>query len=65
MLATTGAREIAEWAAEYKLRNEDEEAQYEEMDAERERGPEGSAGVLDEGAEAEILRRAREAGHIE
>jgi hypothetical protein len=62
MLATTTSSEIAEWAAEYMLRNEDEERAYKEADAERQ-APEGVAGVLDEDAEAEILRVARERGY--
>jgi hypothetical protein len=62
MLATTTSSEIAEWAAEYLLRNEDEKRSYEEADADRQPA-EGVAGVLDQDAEDEILRVARERGY--
>jgi hypothetical protein len=62
MLATNSSSEIAEWAGEFRLRNEDEERAYKEADADRQPA-EGVAGVLDQDAEDEILRVARERGY--
>lgn len=57
MLASNSSSEILEWVAEYRLRNEDERRAYEAADADSE--VDGMSAQ-----DAEVVRIARERGHI-
>ncbi len=63
LLHRISASEIVEWAAELKLRNEDERRAYEES-----RGEDGGVELDADGKpvidEDEIVRIARERGHL-